>query len=139
MGADLFVTHYRHHDVEQPWGADDLRGLIYDLTRGASGRVADMSADLAEASAAHRIIESAVETFGHVDISVCNQARVTLLLSQLFARQHDGRRGARVVWLTSGQQLGPMRGEVGYAANPTTRRGSSRGWYRTKGVGSSGR
>ncbi len=42
--------------------------------------------------------------------------RGTLLLVRGFGRQHDGRLGGRVVLLTSGQHLGPMGGEVAYAA-----------------------
>ncbi|MFF0526220.1 SDR family NAD(P)-dependent oxidoreductase [Actinomadura nitritigenes] len=42
--------------------------------------------------------------------------RSTILLTQAFAAQHDGRAGGRVVFLTSGQDPGPMRDEVAYAA-----------------------
>ena len=42
--------------------------------------------------------------------------RSVLLLTQAFAAQHDRRAGGRVVLMTSGQDLGPMRGEIGYAA-----------------------
>jgi 3-oxoacyl-[acyl-carrier protein] reductase len=44
-------------------------------------------------------------------------ARSTLLLTKHFAEQHDGRAGGRVVWMSSGQQLGAMRGEVAYGAS----------------------
>ncbi len=78
---------------------------------------------------------------GHLDILVCNHARSgddgplgtldadmldthwavntrsTILLAQAFAAQHDGRPGGRIVFMTSGQDLGPMRGEVAYAAS----------------------
>jgi 3-oxoacyl-[acyl-carrier protein] reductase len=43
--------------------------------------------------------------------------RSTILLAQAFAAQHDGRPGGRVVFMTSGQDLGPMNGEVAYAAS----------------------
>ena len=43
--------------------------------------------------------------------------RSSLLLTQAFAAQHDGRPGGRVVFMTSGQGLGPMPGEVAYAAS----------------------
>ena len=78
---------------------------------------------------------------GILDILVCNHARSggdgplgaldaamldahwavntrsTILLAQAFAAQHDGRPGGRIVFMTSGQDLGPMRGEVAYAAS----------------------
>lgn len=43
--------------------------------------------------------------------------RSTILATKAFAAQHDGRPGGRVIWMTSGQQLGPMRVEIAYAAS----------------------
>jgi 3-oxoacyl-[acyl-carrier protein] reductase len=43
--------------------------------------------------------------------------RSTILLTQAFAARHDGRPGGRVIFMTSGQDLGPMTGEVAYAAS----------------------
>lgn len=87
------------------------------------------------------VVERAVDEFGHVDVLVCNHARSggdgalgeltaemldahwavntrsSLLLAQAFAAQHDGRPGGWVVLMTSGQGLGPMPGEVAYAAS----------------------
>ena len=42
--------------------------------------------------------------------------RATALLSAVFARRFDGETGGRIVNLTSGQSLGPMPGELAYAA-----------------------
>ena len=44
-------------------------------------------------------------------------ARSAILLAQAFAVRHDGRPGGRVIFMTSGQDLGPMPGEVAYAAS----------------------
>lgn len=41
--------------------------------------------------------------------------RSVILLAQAFAAQHDGRPGGRIIFMTSGQDLGPMRSEVAYA------------------------
>ena len=86
-------------------------------------------------------MERAVAEFGHVDVLICNHARSggegplgaltsdrldahwavntrsTLLLTQAFATQHDGSPGGRVILMTSGQGLGPMPGEIAYAAS----------------------
>jgi 3-oxoacyl-[acyl-carrier protein] reductase len=43
--------------------------------------------------------------------------RSTVLLVQAFAARHDERRGGRVILMSSGQDLGPMRDQVGYAAS----------------------
>ena len=143
MGADLFLTHFQPHDALQPWGADDIPALLAELRRGAPAgtSIADLDADLGETATAQAVVDAASRRFGHLDILVCNHARSggdaglldldadrldehwrvnarsTLLLTRAFALQHDGRPGGRVVWLTSGQRLGPMRGEVAYATS----------------------
>ena len=43
--------------------------------------------------------------------------RSSILLAQAFAARHDGRPGGRIIFMTSGQDLGPMTGEVAYAAS----------------------
>jgi 3-oxoacyl-[acyl-carrier protein] reductase len=143
LGAGLLVQHHRAHDLEQPWGGDDLEavtaGLRAALVDGA--RLVDVPLDLADPDAATELVDTGVDAFGHLDVLVCNHARSggdgdlasvdaamldqhwqvnarsTLLLTRAFAAQHDARPGGRVVWMTSGQQLGPMRGEVAYAAS----------------------
>lgn len=150
-GASVFVHHFQPHDREQPWGADDipavLAGLRSALVNGAA--LADLSADLADEPAGQRVIEAARGALGHLDILVCNHAgsggdgdladvdaavldrhwqvntRSTLLLTKHFAAQHDGREGGRVIWMTSGQQLGPMRGEVAYVASKAALAGAT--------------
>jgi 3-oxoacyl-[acyl-carrier protein] reductase len=128
LGADVFRHHYAPHDREQPWGADPA---------GPSG----LELDLAAPDAPERLMTAAVAAHGHVDILVCNHARSgsdgglgeldaamldahwavntrsSILLTQAFAAQHDGRPGGRVVLFTSGQDLGPMPRELAYAAS----------------------
>ena len=142
-GADLFVTHFRPHDEDQPWGADDIAAVLDEVRAHRADpaqRVVDLHADLAAPGVPEEVVARAVEEFGHVDILVCNHARSggdgplgeltaemldahwavntrsALLLTQAFAAQHDGRAGGRVVFMTSGQGQGPMPGEVAYAA-----------------------
>ena len=145
LGASLFLHHYAPHDRDQPWG-DDPGGpqAVVAGVRGAL-TVADASVhhlelDLALPEAPARLIEAAADAFGHLDILVCNHARggdgplgtldaalldaiwavntrSTILLTQAFAARHDGRPGGRVIFMTSGQDLGPMTGEVAYAAS----------------------
>jgi 3-oxoacyl-[acyl-carrier protein] reductase len=43
--------------------------------------------------------------------------RATALLSVEFARRFGQRSGGRIIYLTSGQSLGPMPGELAYAAS----------------------
>jgi 3-oxoacyl-[acyl-carrier protein] reductase len=145
MGADLFLHAFTPYDPAQPWGADPDggAGLLAELRRGPYGRgrrVEHLEADFVDPDGPVGLVAAAVTAFGHVDVLVANHThstrqpflelgaeeidrhlavnvRGTLLLVRDFARQHDGRPGGRVVLLTSGQHLGPMGGEVAYAAS----------------------
>ncbi|MBO0919219.1 SDR family oxidoreductase [Cellulomonas sp. zg-ZUI222] len=142
-GASVFVQHWAPHDAEQPWGADDvdavLAGLREQLVPGA--RLGATSLDLAAPTAGRELVDRAADALGHLDVLVCNHARsghdgplaqqtaemldahwavntrATILATQAFADQHDGRPGGRVVWMTSGQLLGAMPSEIAYAAS----------------------
>lgn len=145
-GASLFLHHYAPHDHDQPWGAgaDGVQAVVDGVAAALadpSASVHDADLDLAGPAAPDQLIDAATEAFGHVDILVCNHARSggdgplgalnaamldahwavntrsTIMLTQAFATQHDGRAGGRVVFLTSGQELGPMGSEVAYAAS----------------------
>jgi 3-oxoacyl-[acyl-carrier protein] reductase len=140
-GASVFVHHYTPHDAEKPYGADELSevlaGIAAALTDPAA-TVHDMSADLATPTAPVDVVDAAVATFGRLDILVCNQARngfdgpltaqtadmldahwtVNTRASLLMARQFALLGGpGRVIFMTSGQNQGPMRDEVAYAAS----------------------
>src|SRR5215470_17828711 len=145
LGASLFLHHYTPHDRDQPWGADP--GGTQAVLAGVTGALAadganvrDMELDLAGPGAPVQLIDAATEALGHLDILICNHARSghaslgeldaamldahwavnsrsAILLAQAFAAQHDGRPGGRVIFMTSGQDLGPMTGEIAYAAS----------------------
>ncbi len=141
-GANLFCHHFRPHDQEQPWGADDLNAVLDGIRAHLVGdaRLADLHSDLSEAEAPENLIAAAVAEFGILDALICNQAlsgsdgalgeltaaeldrhwavdaRASILLAQAFARHHVAGTPASIVFLTSGQGLGPMPGEVAYAA-----------------------
>ena len=146
LGASLFLQHYAPHDRDQPWGGDPggVQAVLAEVTSAlaADGAgVCDMELDLGGAEAPAQLIDAAAAALGHLDILVCNHARSggdgplgsldaamldahwavntrsAILLAQAFAAQHDGRPGGRVIFMTSGQDLGPMTGEVGYAAS----------------------
>lgn len=146
LGASLFVHHYVPHDRDQPWGADPdgtqavIAGVTGALAAGGAS-VHEMELDLAGPGAHAQLISAAADALGHLDILVCNHARSggdgplgtldavmldahwavntrsAILLAQAFAAQHDGRPGGRVIFLTSGQDLGPMTGQIAYAAS----------------------
>jgi 3-oxoacyl-[acyl-carrier protein] reductase len=146
LGASLFLHSYAPHDRDQPWGEDPggpqavARG-VYDAVADADAHVHWLPLDLALPDTPAELIDAAVAAYGHLDILVCNHARSggdgplgtldakmldahwavntrsSILLTQAFAARHDGRPGGRVIFMTSGQELGPMTGEVAYAAS----------------------
>jgi 3-oxoacyl-[acyl-carrier protein] reductase len=145
-GAAIFAHHHVPHDAERHWGADpDGIGAVLDELRGAladpEATLADAGVDLGAPGSARRLFDQAIAALGHVDVLICNHAssgpdagldvlteemldshwavntRSSLLLAQAFAQAHDGRPGGRIVLMTSGQNLGPMPGEIAYAAS----------------------
>jgi len=120
----------------------ELRGHLHPADdEGAGARLDHLELDLAAADAPARLIAAARDSLGHLDILVCNHARSagdghladltadmldtlwtvnarsTILATQAFAAQHDGRPGGRVIWMTSGQILGPMSNQIAYATS----------------------
>lgn len=137
-GASVFVHHYSPHDAEQPWGADEVAAVVAGVREVADAQVLDMSADLADPEAPAQLVSSVVAALGRLDIVVCNHARsgsdgplsamtpamldahwtVNTRSSILLAREFAalGTPG-RLIFLTSGQNQGPMPNEVAYAAS----------------------
>ena len=143
-GADVLFTHWREYDRsagagEDPAGAE---ALIVEL-QGLGRRAEAMEADLASPEGPGYILEETVARLGVPTILVNNAAystrdgfaaldfrtldahyavnlRATALLSVGFARSfvesYPGGSGGRIVNLTSGQEIGPMPGELAYAA-----------------------
>ncbi len=151
LGASVVVHHHGPHDEEVYGEVEDLDGLLEEL-RGdlhPGARVAAAAGDLGTATGPHEVVGAAVEALGHLDVLVCNHARSgdevwlrtataeafdrhwqvntrgTLLLTQAFAAQHDGRRGGRVVWMTSGQGHGPMSDNLAYAVSKAALAGAT--------------
>ena len=117
-------------------------GGVTEALADPDASVWHQEADLSDPDSPARLIESAAATSRFLDILVCNHARsggdgplgtltaemldahwavntrASILLAQAFAAQHDDSRpGGRIVFMTSGQDLGPMTGEVAYAAS----------------------
>ncbi|QLD12073.1 SDR family oxidoreductase [Microbacterium oleivorans] len=114
LGAHIVIHHHRPHDLDQPWGGDDLEavraGIRSHLVEGA--RFDDIGADLRDLPSVPAVIDTATALTGRLDILVCNHAksgddgsildmtpqrldafwevntRSTLLLTAEFARRH---------------------------------------------------
>ena len=143
LGSDgyaLLLTGLPAYDAVQPYGGDPdgVPALLAELAgRGVTARYE--TADLLDPAAPAAVIAAAVDHFGQVDAVVANHAystdtplgaldaaeidrhllvnvRATLLLVDAFAAAFTGDAG-RVVLFSSGQRLGPMHGELAYAAS----------------------
>ncbi|WP_010676624.1 SDR family oxidoreductase [Bacillus timonensis] len=143
-GASVIIHHFQSHDKEQAWGADDLsevvKGIKAELRDDAS--LYDSSGDFLDPAEPKRLMDEISKNCGHIDALVCNHAmsgsdgaigeltvdmldkhwavnaRSSILLSQFFAKQHDTHSGGgRIIFMTSGQRLGPMFGEIAYVAS----------------------
>jgi len=151
MGASLAVHHHLPHDAAEHGAEDDLDELLAELRSylASDADLADLPGDLGDAATAEGLVADVNAILGHVDIVVCNQAhsgdavaladvtpealdphwtvnaRASLLLTKSFAAQHDGRPGGRVVWMTSGQQLGPMSDNLAYAVSKAALAGAT--------------
>jgi len=139
-GAAIFFTHWGAYDTLVLSGRDEAgpADLLRELT--AMGvRAAEMEADLSHPDVPAEILKVVTERLGSPRILINNAThstrdgyevldaatidahcavnlRGTMLLSVLFARAYKGGDGGRIICLTSGQDLGPMPGELAYAA-----------------------
>jgi 3-oxoacyl-[acyl-carrier protein] reductase len=139
-GYSLLLTGLPAYDTAQPYGGDE-DGVPALLSELSSTRITARyeTADMLDPAVPAGLIASAVKRFGRVDAVVANHAystetplgaldaaeidrhllvnvRATLLLVEAFAAAFDGEDG-RVVLFSSGQRLGPMHGELAYAAS----------------------
>ncbi len=132
----------RFGDLGADLGDPDAAAHVVDGARDAIGRLDILVCNHARSGGDGSILDMTAERLsGHFDVN----ARSTLLLTRRFAEQFsasDGDAGSpeppppvrpgdrqrarvpldelatgRVIWMTSGQLAGPMRGEVAYAAS----------------------
>ena len=77
LGAGVFIHHFQPHDVDLPWGGDDLDAVRGELRSALAPGAAfgDLSADLQDPAEIDRLIGEARALTGRLDILVCNHAR----------------------------------------------------------------
>lgn len=77
LGASVVIHHHRPHDLELPWGGDDLdavrTGVREHLVDGA--RFADVGTDLSDPASVPEVIGAATALTGALDVLVCNHAK----------------------------------------------------------------
>ncbi|HWD62932.1 MAG TPA: SDR family oxidoreductase [Humibacter sp.] len=77
LGASVFIHHYRPHDLDLPWGGDDL-DAVRDGIRSALAPQAvmgDLGADLMQDASIATLLDAASALTGSLDILVCNHAK----------------------------------------------------------------
>jgi 3-oxoacyl-[acyl-carrier protein] reductase len=139
FGAAVLTQAWTPYDVAS-WGADPDESDAVSAELRELGRVDHLQADFAQPSSPAAVFAAAREAFDHVDILVVNHTRsgdggladltaehlddflhenvrASLLLVKEFAAQHDASAGGRVVLMTSGQHISPMKEEIGYAVS----------------------
>lgn len=123
------ATGHAGADLRDPLQIDDL----VDAARALTGSLDILVCNLARSGGDGSVLDMTADT---LDAFWETNTRSTLLLTQRFAEPHGaGSPGARpgervsraghadpstapkVIWMTSGQQHGPMRGEVAYATS----------------------
>jgi len=135
-GAGVFTTHFREYDERQTWGVapNEPESILV----GLGDRCVGFELDLSNPAAAVDLFNRACAQFGQVDILVNNAAhwepggigqvsseqldrhyavnlRAAVLLCSEFVRRRRPGVGGRIINITSGQNQGPMPGEVAYA------------------------
>jgi 3-oxoacyl-[acyl-carrier protein] reductase len=143
-GMDIFITYYRAYDHET--GLADQANEPYELLREirAMGPLADgLELDLSDASAPEQLFDHIEANFGPVSVLVNNATysmrdgiehlnaemldkhysvniRGMALLCAAFVHRYQqnfpGGKDGRIINLSSGQSVGPMPGELAYAA-----------------------
>lgn len=142
-GFDLVIQHWVPHDADQPWGSDDIDLVVSELRSclAPGRRLVHVSADFSQPDAPEAVVGAGMREFEHVDVLVANHAmsgsdgsldsitaadldhhwavntRSSILLAAAVAQVRDPGAPGRIVFMTSGQDLGPLPGEIAYGAS----------------------
>ncbi|TDM05169.1 SDR family oxidoreductase [Macrococcus lamae] len=140
QGASVLIHHFEEHDANQEWGAEQLEGVFDGIKQHlVSGATFDhVHANFDEENAID-IIKQFLEKNGAIDYLVYNHAlagfdgplkettaekldkhwrintRSSILMARIFLEQHHQAETGKIIFLTSGQSLGPMPNEISYA------------------------
>ena len=137
-GAHLFMTGWPEYDDEESWKPDHLeQPLLVDEVRKLGVEAHWLPIDLSIPQAPQKLWEAVQARFEVAHILVNNacvssrdsiesfdtatldrhyavNTRAPVLLSVEFVRRFGGKGARRIISMTSGQMLGPMRGELAY-------------------------
>jgi 3-oxoacyl-[acyl-carrier protein] reductase len=138
-GVDVFFTHWRDYDRNQPYGEDpDGPDALTKELEATGIRAASAEVDFIDPDAAEQVMDRVEESLGPPSILVNNavhsvktdamsldaasldahyavNVRALALLSTEFARRFQGGKGGRIINFTSGQGATPMPQTLAYA------------------------
>ncbi|RJX39977.1 SDR family oxidoreductase [Paenibacillus pinisoli] len=139
-GADIFFTHWCRYDQDQPYGAEqEWPGVFAEELRSYGVRAESMELDLSDPLSPVKLLDEAERQLGLPSLLVNNATYCkevgyqelsadildrhcavnitgTCMLSVEFARRLAAGHGGRIVNLVSGQDKGPMPGNLAYVA-----------------------
>jgi 3-oxoacyl-[acyl-carrier protein] reductase len=77
LGANVVIHHHRPHDLDLPWGGDDLDAVRAEVRAHLTdaAQFADIPADLSDPSTVPEVIAAAAALTGELDLLVCNHAK----------------------------------------------------------------
>ncbi|RNB56931.1 SDR family oxidoreductase [Brevibacillus gelatini] len=140
QGIDLFFTYWTAYDKTMEWGVEDDEPLQLREELSRLGvRCASMEIDLSQPDSWLHVLDEATAQLGAPCILVNNachsttdgyqsldaasldahyalNVRAPIMLSTEFARRFPPGAHGRIIHMTSGQSIGPMPGEIAYAA-----------------------
>ncbi len=135
---DIYFSYWQAYDRQMPWGAaEDEPEIIQQELRKAGVRCEKLEMDLGVEGSEGVLLDKVESTLGPPSILINNATyssptslesfsaveldhhyainlRATTLLTVEFIKRFEGDNG-RIIYLTSGQSLGPMSNEIAYA------------------------
>ncbi|MFD0590181.1 SDR family oxidoreductase [Paenibacillus sp. GCM10027627] len=139
-GADIFFTYWCKYDGNQPYGAQpEWPDVFGEELRLGGVRAESMELDLSDAQAPQLLLKEVERRLGRPHILVNNATHCeevgfrsltadilnahcsvnivgTCMLSAEFAKRLEAEGGGRIINLISGQDKGPMPGNLAYVA-----------------------
>ena len=140
-GLDLFLHSFSEYDKKMvpKYSASELKRIKESLIKYGI-EIEQLDSDLNVSDMPEKVFKTARERFQHIDVLIINHTydsltsiynlnseeidkhlavnvRASLLLIKEFITHHDGRKGGRVILLTSGQDLAPQNDELAYIAS----------------------
>ncbi|MDR6879356.1 SDR family oxidoreductase [Bacillus sp. 3255] len=140
QGADIFFTHWDNYDQQMPWGSNAAESeTLQEEIRSVGVRCEHLKLDLSLPENTVELMNCVNQRLGEPSILVNNacysvnddlttitsesldahyaiNVRAVVLLSVEFTKRYRQQTGGRIINMTSGQSLGPMAGEISYAA-----------------------